>query len=88
MKPAQEDVDAPTEYGPLSADQYYQILKDTEYFLRLSDGTKEDTWTVWVKNEILYGRRLIWTQNKELDISDLEMLLNDDKTTQLVVSNE
>lgn len=69
---------------PLTAEEYYEILKNSDVELRVSDGTREGTWRFWCQGTWLFYRRLSDFGNKRTDTDFLETILDGDGTTQLV----
>jgi len=71
---------------PLTAAEYREILAEHDVSLRVSNGTREETWRFWIDDGQLMYRRQIWTEDKEDDGTLLESVLEGDGTTQLVVA--
>jgi hypothetical protein len=76
---------SPFDAKPLTADQYYQMLADSDHLvLRLSDGeTRDHTFRFWVEGGQLYWRALSWTAPQAATMTDLSAAL-DDSITQLL----
>lgn len=82
-----QDLDrSPFDAGPLTADQYHELLSEKETFvLRVSDGeTRHGTFRFWVEGNQLYWRALSWTSPRKATITDLSAVLDDDHWTQLL----
>lgn len=79
---------------PLTAAEWNGLLAETNYTLRISDGTKEGSWYFWCEEKHeggekwLHARRLIWYDDREVGTKQLSEALEGDVTTQLVVRND
>lgn len=71
----------------LTAEEYYEILKNSDVELRISDGSREGTWRFWCQRTTLFYRRLSDFGNKRTDTDFLETILDGDGTTQLVTGD-
>lgn len=84
-----EDADSRT-VRPLNAIEWNGLLAETNYTLRVSDGTKEGSWYFWCEQkheggqQWLHARRFIWYDDREVGTSELAEALEGDVTTQLV----
>lgn len=77
---------SPFDAKPLTADQYHEMLADSESLvLRVSDGeTRHGTFRFWEENGQLYWRALSWTAPQEATMTDLSAALDGDSITQLL----
>lgn len=77
---------SPFDAYPLTADQYHEMLADSDQLvLRVSDGqTRTGTYRFWEENGQLYWRALSWTAPQEAMMTDLSAALDDDSFTQLL----
>lgn len=73
---------------PLTAEEYHEILKNSDVELRISDGTREGTWRFWCQGTTLFYRRLSDFGNKRTDTDFLETILDGAGTTQLVTGDD
>lgn len=88
MNPDKSTSETKREVRPLTASEWKALLKDTDYTLRVSDGTREGSWYFWCDGEQLFGRRFIWYDDSEVPVADLAAVLDGDTTTQLVVRSD
>lgn len=73
----------------LSAGEWVEVLRDTDYTLRFSDGTREGTIYFWMEGGWLHARRLIWYKDRQVGNHELTAELEDDEmTSQLVVRDD
>ena len=85
-----ETPDEPRTIRPLTAPEWNGLLAETNYTLRVSDGTPEGSWYFWCEAAVeggtpwLHGRRFIWTEDQQVGTSTLAEALEGDVTTQLV----
>lgn len=78
-----------TNIRTLSAEEYVEILHETDYQLRVSDGTREGTWRFWEADGGIVYRRLSWTENKDANMALIRSVLeNDEPVRQLVAVNK
>lgn len=86
MSQAAEAERAPFDAKPLTAAEYHALLEEhPELVLRTSDGTGDNTFRFWVEDGDLYWRCLNWFSAKPAETLDLEVVLDGEVTTQLLV---
>lgn len=87
------DEDRPS-IRPLNAAEWNGLLANSNYTLRISDGTKEGSWYFWTEKkheegeEWLHARRFIWYDDRQVGTSTLAEALEGDVTTQLVYRSD
>lgn len=73
----------------LTAGEWVEVLRDTNYALKVSDGTREGTMFFWMDDGWLQARRLTWVAHKQVGNSDLTAELeNDEMRSELVVRDD
>jgi hypothetical protein len=88
------DSETQRQVRPLTAPEWNGLLAETNYTLRVSDGTREGTWYFWTEpkheggTEWLHARRLDWFSDQQVGTSELSAALDGDVTAQLVVRSD